>query len=385
VTISNDVIPNCLSDDDTVSFPACAALYDFLLQSEPDDLDDFCRNVFPYRTFISHCFAHLDDATGDFAFLCLDLAFFCDTVDLGEWFSGDFADLLFAKLQSPDADQANASLHILAVLCCDDPPICSRLIASGLLDLLANCEPSSSFGSLVVALCSYPNPEISAVLALLPRVFQSRDPVCIDYGLSAIEPCVTSNPEAAETLFLMLLSVSPALFEIGDAPVTKDLLLLLGSIPNLPVVFVVTIFRVMANTALPEIASLGCRIFRKQYKNWGHLDLSELCEFLIRSFDSFEAYTDQKSCVLTLALYYSTSHFSEELCRIFARFLDDSSLGGKCLRCLCEVAVAFPAEKALIAILAENHEALLGLSDSEDAAISAMAVHMLDVLATIEN
>jgi hypothetical protein len=42
--------------------------------------------------------------------------------------------------------------------------------------------------------------------------------------------------------------------------------------------------------------------------------------------------------------------------------------------------VAFPAEKALIAIPAEGHEALLGLLDSEDAARSLMTVHMLDVL-----
>jgi hypothetical protein len=55
------------------------------------------------------------------------------------------------------------------------------------------------------------------------------------------------------------------------------------------------------------------------------------------------------------------------------------------LRCLCEKALAFLAEEALIAILAESHEALLGLSDLEDAALSTMAVKMLDVLAITEN
>jgi hypothetical protein len=35
---------------------------------------------------------------GDFAFLCLDLVFSCNAADLSELFSGDFADLLFAKL-----------------------------------------------------------------------------------------------------------------------------------------------------------------------------------------------------------------------------------------------------------------------------------------------
>jgi hypothetical protein len=130
VTISTDVIRDCFSEDDTVSFPAFTPLYDFLLQSKRDDFDDFCHKVFPYETFISHCFAHLEDMTGDFAFLCLDLAFFCDTVDLGELFAGDFPNLLFAKLQSPDVDQADASLHILAVLCCHEPlfvPSCSHL------------------------------------------------------------------------------------------------------------------------------------------------------------------------------------------------------------------------------------------------------------------
>jgi hypothetical protein len=143
----------------------------------------------------------LEDLTGDFACLCLDLAFFCDAVDRGALFSGDFVDLPFPKFQFLDADLADASLHILVVLCCNDPLICSRLIAAGFFDLLTNCETSSPFGSRVAAFCCYPNPEISAVLALLPRVLQSHDPVCVDYGLSAIESCVASNPETVEALF----------------------------------------------------------------------------------------------------------------------------------------------------------------------------------------
>jgi hypothetical protein len=125
--------------------------------------------------------------TGDFAFLFLDLAFFCDVVDLGELFSGDFADLLFAKLQSREAGQADTSPHILVVLCCDDPPICYKLITSGLLDLLANCEPDCPFGSLIAAFCCRPNPKISSVLAFLSRVFQFHDPVCLEFRLNAIK------------------------------------------------------------------------------------------------------------------------------------------------------------------------------------------------------
>jgi hypothetical protein len=116
--------------------------------------------LFPYDTFILHCFAYLEDVRGDLAFLCLELAFFCDAVDLGELFSCDFADLLFAKSQSPEPDQANASLHILAVLCCDDPSICSRLIASGLFDLFANYGPGSPFGSLITVFRCHPRPEM---------------------------------------------------------------------------------------------------------------------------------------------------------------------------------------------------------------------------------
>jgi hypothetical protein len=60
-------------------------------------------------------------------------------------------------------------------------------------------------------------------------------------------------------------------------------------------------------------------------------------------------------------------------------------MGGLCSQCLYEVAVAFPARKALIGIFAESHEALLGLLDSDNVAISTMAVQMLDVLAITEN
>jgi hypothetical protein len=60
-------------------------------------------------------------------------------------------------------------------------------------------------------------------------------------------------------------------------------------------------------------------------------------------------------------------------------------MGGICLRYLCEVAVALPAEEALIAILTESHEMLLDLSDSEDAALSTMLMQMLGVLAITEN
>jgi hypothetical protein len=123
--------------------------------------------LFSEETFFSHCFAHLEDLIGDFAFLCLDLFFSCDAVDLGELFSGDFADLLFVKLQKPDAGHADASLHILPVLCCDGPPICSKLMTPGLLDLLANYEPRSSSGFLITSCCFCPNSEISAVLVLL--------------------------------------------------------------------------------------------------------------------------------------------------------------------------------------------------------------------------
>jgi hypothetical protein len=90
----------------------------------------------------------------------MELAFFCYAVDLGELFSCDFADLLFTKLQSPDADQADASLHILAVRCCDDPSIYSRLIASGLFDLFANYGPSSPFSSLIAVFRCCPKPEM---------------------------------------------------------------------------------------------------------------------------------------------------------------------------------------------------------------------------------
>jgi hypothetical protein len=81
--------------------------------------------------------------------------------------------------------------------------------------------------------------------------------------------------------------------------VTNGLLPLLNSVPNLMVAFVATIFRVIANTASPEIVTLGCGIFRKQSKNWRHFDMTELCQVLIGAFDSFEVYADQKSCVLT--------------------------------------------------------------------------------------
>jgi hypothetical protein len=106
---------------------------------------------------------------------------------------------------------------------------------------------------------------MSAVLVLLPPDFQPHDPVCVDYGLSAIKSSVTGNLETAETLLWMLLSVSSALLEIGNRSVTKDRLhLLLSSVPNLPVAFVATISDMIANTASPEIVSLGCRIFLKQ-------------------------------------------------------------------------------------------------------------------------
>jgi hypothetical protein len=55
----------------------------------------------------------------------------------------------------------------------------------------------------------------------------------------------------------MSLSVSLALFEIGDESVTKELLLLLISVPNPSVVFMATIFYVIANTAAPEIVRFG--------------------------------------------------------------------------------------------------------------------------------
>jgi hypothetical protein len=129
------------------------------------------------------------------------LTFCCDAVDLGKLFSGDFAGLPFSKLQSPDADEAAASIHILAVLCRDDRLICFKLISYGLFHLPANCEANYPFGSLFAAFCRSPNPEIFAALVLLPRVFQSHDPVCVDYGLSATERRVTNNPETAEALF----------------------------------------------------------------------------------------------------------------------------------------------------------------------------------------
>jgi hypothetical protein len=47
--------------------------------------------------------------------------------------------------------------------------------------------------------------------------------------------------------------------------------------------------------------------------------------------------------------------------------------------------VAFLAEEAPVTILTESHEALLGLSDSEDAALWTMAVEVFDVLAITEN
>jgi hypothetical protein len=65
-----------------------------------------------------------------------------------------------------------------------------------------------------------------------------------------------------------------------------------------------------------------------------------------------------------LTLYYSTSQLSEEP---------------------YEVAVAFPAEETFTAILAESHEGLLGLSGSEDAVLSTMAVQMLDDLVITEH
>jgi hypothetical protein len=46
---------------------------------------------------------------------------------------------------------------------------------------------------------------------------------------------------------------------------------------------------------------------------------------------------------------------------------------------------SFSAQKALIAVLAEIHEALLSLSDSENTTLSTMVVQTFDLLAVIEN
>jgi hypothetical protein len=56
VTISNDIIPDCHSDN-TVSFPAFSVPYDFLRQSKPNHFDTSCRNYF--RTRLSFCIASL--------------------------------------------------------------------------------------------------------------------------------------------------------------------------------------------------------------------------------------------------------------------------------------------------------------------------------------
>jgi hypothetical protein len=77
----------------------------------------------------------------------------------------------------------------------------------------------------------------------------------------------------------MPLPISLALFEIGDGSSTKDFWLLLNSVPNLLAALVATIFYMIANTALPEIVSLGRQIFPKQYKNWKHLDIIAVCQF----------------------------------------------------------------------------------------------------------
>jgi hypothetical protein len=113
----------------------------------------------------------------------------------------------------------------------------------------------------------------------------------------------------------MLPSVSPPLFDIGNASATRNLLLLLTSVPSLPVAFVATICHVIANPVLPDIMSLECRFFGKQYQNWEHLDMTELCQFLIGAFDSFEAKAQQKSCVL----YHGITHLPGE----YARFFED--------------------------------------------------------------
>jgi hypothetical protein len=47
--------------------------------------------------------------------------------------------------------------------------------------------------------------------------------------------------------------------------------------------------------------------------------------------------------------------------------------------------MAFPSEEVLVAILADSHKALLGLSDSEDASLSTMAVQMLNILTITKN
>jgi hypothetical protein len=47
--------------------------------------------------------------------------------------------------------------------------------------------------------------------------------------------------------------------------------------------------------------------------------------------------------------------------------------------------VTIPTKEALIAILAESHEAPLGLSDSDNASLLTMAVQIFDVPATTEN
>jgi hypothetical protein len=190
-------------DDSTVSFPAFRALYDFLLQSKPNALMTSVGTI-SVREFHP---AWLRPPRGchrrlRVSVLCLGPFLRCGRprrVVLGR-----FCGSAIRKLRSPGAD-----LHILAVPCCSGRPICSRLIASGLLDLLANCEPSSPFGSLIAAFCCRQNPEISAALAILPRVFQSHNPARVDYGLNAIESWVICNPETVQALLSILLSDSP--------------------------------------------------------------------------------------------------------------------------------------------------------------------------------
>jgi hypothetical protein len=157
-------------DNGTVSFSAFKAIVAFSPNSNQKTLITSVGTISP-RDFHFTLFRQVWGRNRQPRLSMPRLGLFCDAVDLSELLSGDFADLLFARLQSPETDQADVSLHILVALCRDDRPICSRLIASGFLDLPANCEPSSPFGTLVAGFCRCPNPDIFAVLAFCQEFF----------------------------------------------------------------------------------------------------------------------------------------------------------------------------------------------------------------------
>ncbi|KAH0789336.1 hypothetical protein GPJ56_006737 [Histomonas meleagridis] len=272
---------------------------------------------------------------GKLAYLCFSSCAQSSHFPARQFCTPDHLALFLKLLNSPSIDVIDASLGICKSVGYAIPDALQYFIENGIIEKMHFLNNSIQYASMTALLSSHIHPKIEQVLNLIPIVLSSDETDILNTGFLSIRYINNNCPQLQPRTSTILLNHSKHFFSLSDIKfeeIAKQYFSLLAEIP-LPNEFIRPILQKMLCQEGTKVILYGNLIFRKQKQNWLGIADDFLTGYLIGLVET-DRYDVQKSCIMTIMLYYHLDTFDARVILAVIKFLDDSLLCSVCLEFL---------------------------------------------------